>query len=355
MKSLAEIDKINLILNAPDDLNDGVVGAGAVINSETISFLQKVADCKPRHNRECASLRINFVGKDPLLCFELIKNIVERMDRANVDWTLATSGSHISPEKVDFFNKQRVKVVLSFGGAADGIVCAQDVLINDTVIKSLKTLDRLGVEVVVTALSQDIYKNLEQINKIFGNTIEIEHKFLKLSGGVPDALLEYDLNRWRNTCALMADAALNQFKTHARGWESDWYWRSICLVYDFLDGTNRLCSCSIRRKELTLDASGGIWYCVNGVHSIGNVKSVVGLINDHSEKTVIRLYQENKQFCGNCRWFPFCHGHCPRETNSEQQQKQCAFLGIFYESVAWVMKEFDEFTKTQARGNGQCG
>ena len=357
MKSFAETRKVLFLLGRACNFkcryclqcNEEPVSFPKRVSEEAVAFLQKLADAQPRTQRQRASLRINLMGGEPLLYFPTIQDVVKRVDRSNVEWAFATNGSLLTPAMVNFFNENRVKVILSHDGPQTVKTRGIDVLADPNIKACLQALDRFSVDSVITSYSQDVPAVRAYINEAMGRAVPIIHVFLTLLSKVPADLLAYDLAAWKATCAQMGDAALMQFEAKRTGWESDFVWRHINRYYDFAEGTNPLCSCSTRGKTLTVDGSGRVWRCINGVYPIGTVNSECREFNQRSEENIIRLYQDNKRFCGTCRWFPFCHGHCPREINTPQQAKQCEFMGIFFESVAMVMSQFEDFKLQESK------
>ena len=339
MKSFSETEKINLRIDGTKNGVDDVV----------IEFLQRVADCRPRTQRQTRALSVRLLGEEPLRWFPVIQEVVNRVKRSNVEWTLTTDGARLTPTMVDFFNAGHFNIILSHEGPRTEEICGVDVLKNPDVQGCLKALKRFSVESVVTAYSQDVYSVREYINEALDRQVPVQHEFLTLLVPVSEELLAYDIPSWQMSCACMAEVALEQFMSKQFGWESDWCWRYISNYYDFAEGTNPLCNCSTRGKILTIDGSGRVWRCINAVYPIGTATSDCRELNQRSEENIIRLYQENKRFCGECRWFPFCHGHCPRELNTPQQAKQCEFMGIFFESVATVMSQFEDFKLQESK------
>lgn len=329
MKSQAEARRINLLLNETD---------GAIKESVT-EFLQRAADTRPRTQRRSQSLTVQLIGNELVRCFPLIRSVIPRVNCTNINWQLRVADWSMTPEMVLFFNKHSVEVVLSLRGRSEELEELQRIFGQS----SFKDLNHVSVDSVLTAYSQDTYGIRAAVNELFGRQVSLKHRFLTLHNRVSDDLVAYDLSAWQTTCSRMAESALLQFEEKKPGWESDGYRRFINSYYDFVEGINPLCSCSTRGKTLTVDGSGRVWRCINGVYPIGTVDSECREFNQRSEENIIRLYQENKRFCGTCRWFPFCHGHCPREINTPQQAKQCEFMGIFFESVEEVMRKFESF------------
>lgn len=359
MKSFAETRKVFFLLGRACNFkcryclqcNEEPVSFPKRVSEEAVAFLQKLADAQPRTQRQRASLRINLMGGEPLLYFPTIQDVVKRVDRSNVEWAFATNGSLISSTMVDFFNEHRVKVILSHDGPQTVKTRGVDVLTNPDIKACLQALNRFRVDSVITSYSQDIPAVRDYINEAMGRAVPMKHVFLTLLSEVPADLLAYDLAAWKDTCARIGDAALRQFEVKHTGWESDWFWRYINRYYDFAEGTNPLCSCSTRGKTLTVDGTGRVWRCINGVYPIGTAVSSCRELNQNAEANIIRLYQDNKHDCGECRWFPLCHGHCPRERMTAQQRIQCEFMGIFFEAVADVMQQFCQKRQDGSEGD----
>lgn len=70
---------------------------------------------------------INFYGGEPLLCYSLIKKTVSFLNQKNTEikkkaiYTITTNGSLVTRETIDFFNKNKFSVELSFDGLVQDI------------------------------------------------------------------------------------------------------------------------------------------------------------------------------------------------------------------------------------------
>ena len=319
-----------------------LTGLSKKVSEETITFLQKLADEQPRNRRVRETLRVNLMGGEPLLYYETVCDLIKRVNRKNIEWAFPTNGSLVTPEIVDFINKNNIKIFLSHDGPQTEKLRGVDVLNNPEVFECLKAINRLGVDALITAYSQDIYALRKFINDKFERKIPIKTGFLNLASPVPEDIINYDLHSWKSTCELMSKNALKQFLDHEQGWESSMYKLPISAYYGFIEGRKQICSCSTFGNKINVDTKGRVWLCTDGQFLVGNTSSSCPELHQETEKKFVRLYQENKRYCiESCHWYPYCLGHCPRETMTAQQKKQCEFLGIFYASVESLIHEYE--------------
>ena len=73
-------------------------------SSQLIVFLQMLADRQPRQQGIMGELKVNFFGGEPLLYFDAIKEVVTKVDRPNLKWSIVTNGSLLTEEIVAFCN-----------------------------------------------------------------------------------------------------------------------------------------------------------------------------------------------------------------------------------------------------------
>lgn len=361
MKSFAETEKVNVVLGFDCNFacryctqhTSVLPNLTKSVDKETINFLQRAADVLPRNRKKSQTLKVDFVGGEPLLYFPIICDIIERVNRENIEWSFSTNGSLLNNEIVSYINNNNIRMFFSHDGPYTYKTRGVDVLDNLEIVKCLKEIRFLGVNSLLTAYSQNIYEVNEFFQNKFKKNIPIKLSFLKLASLVQPDMVNYDTKAWKETCKKMSSTALSQFLTHEQGWESDFYGQFITSYYSFIQGKNPIQPCSTFGNSLTIDFDGKIWICRERKFFIGNASSSCLNLHRETEKRLIRLYQENKRYCiESCHWYPYCLGGCPREEVTAQQKKQCEFLSIFYASVEWLMNEFETTSQRRFQKTG---
>jgi uncharacterized protein len=125
---------------------------------------------------EGEGLRINFFGGEPLLQFDSIKKIVQGIDRENITFGMPTNGTILNEEMVEFLNKNKIRVSVSFDGLWQGKNRAQLTGKDSTMafmrnIELLKRLDNIKSHTMITKGNYNLLENhLHILNKLGTNT-----------------------------------------------------------------------------------------------------------------------------------------------------------------------------------------
>ena len=124
-----EIPVKALCLNVSHDCNlaceycfagKGDFGTGKKLMDEETGM--KAVEFLMRNSKSRKNLEIDFFGGEPLLNFEVVKNIVKNTRKLekeygkNVRFTLTTNGTLLDGEKIDFLNENISNIVLSLDG-----------------------------------------------------------------------------------------------------------------------------------------------------------------------------------------------------------------------------------------------
>lgn len=329
-------------------------------SSQLIDFLQMLAERQPRQQGIMGELKVNFFGGEPLLYFDAIKEVVARVDRPNLKWSIVTNGSLLTEEIVAFCNEHDIRVLLSYDGKWTEATRGIDVLRNPKIVELYKKVRRASIETVLTPYNQDPYELIDTMEKVFGRKMRFKMMFLTADEGMPADLLDYDLEAWKRTCKRMADAALEQFKfvgePKKQHWESAFYWGYINPFYNYVEGQHVTAQCGINGNNLYLDLDANVWFCDNAIGKLGTVSDDLDAIISASDSIHDALLAaQKKDKCPDCQWFAFCRGKCPLEPASEQARKQCEFQKIFFASVWDVMKRFEAYKLGTSESQIQSG
>ena len=120
-------------------------------------------------------LSIHFFGGEPLLCYDLIKDIVYYSEtlRASCDYHISTNGLLLDEEIISFLQKHNFRVLISWDGSIDetcrkkpdGSNATKNVLksINRTVDSYTQQKNNVQIRITVTRLSKSLSKSINTL------------------------------------------------------------------------------------------------------------------------------------------------------------------------------------------------
>jgi len=175
------------------------------ISDDTIRFLHELAghpEYRSRHGRE--RLNVIFLGGEPLLYFDVLKELYERVAEPDVfQWKVVTNGSLLDATKVDWFNRNSFRVLISHDGPNTEKTRGRDIFKDRHYVDLYKALDNPAIETVLTAYNQDIHGYMDAMRHLLGDTFKARLMFLMTSPSTPLDLVDYDLDAWANTSEKM--------------------------------------------------------------------------------------------------------------------------------------------------------
>jgi len=270
------------------------------------------------------SRNLYFLGGEPLLNIDLIRHTVEYVEKKNgqhkikCGYNISTNGSLISPEILDFFNRYRFTVELSFDGLAQEKARKKG---------SFKQL----IPIIKKLLKQPDIKLL--VNSVFfPPTVEYLSESIRyvLDLGVPDVSLGLALDRRWNRPSI--EKFENEFK-RLMDILLDYYRKTGNQpLHFFPDLTSKgIWCCSAGQSQLTVSADGEIWGCtlfyeyfrhkkmpeIHRDYCFGTIKELV----NKPLSTYAKIVKNHKQLCQDnfhtngsrcflCRHIESC-GVCP--------------------------------------------
>lgn len=197
---------------------------------------------------------LNFYGGEPLLAFELIKQVVSLLnaEHSNHDkkarYSLTTNGSLLSDEIIQFFNRHEFSVELSFDGLA------QD---SGRQKGSQKKL----VPIIRELLKQP---NIDlEINSVFSpSTVSLLSESIKfiMDLGVRDISCSIStIESWSQASLVKLESELTELrKILVRHFQRYGY----IPVVNFRDDRGKgIFYCAAGKDRLAVDPDGGIWGC----------------------------------------------------------------------------------------------
>ncbi len=267
------------------------------------------------------NLEIDFFGGEPLMNFEVVKQLVEygRSIESKfgkcIRFTITTNGILLDDEKADYINGCMDNVILSIDGRPE---------VNDnmrktsngkgtykTIVRNFKKFvdKRDGLYYVrgtFTKENLDFSNDVAHLSECGFNSISVEPVVLPAS--VPFALDESDLDKIMEEYDRLADLCIEKEK---KGKTFEFFHFNIdleqgpCVI-------KRLSGCGAGTEYIAVSPEGDIYPCHQFV---GNKKYLIGNLKDDQYKNF--LYEQfnsahiyNKEECRKC-WAKFyCSGGC---------------------------------------------
>lgn len=311
-------------------------------SGKLIAYLQHMADIRPRRARLLpTSISVTLFGGEPLLYFDAAKEVVERVNRDNINWLLETNGTLLTDDIVDFCNAHNIKVVVSNDGPESVKTRGLNIFEDAKFVSSFNRLEKRGIECVLTAFSQDIHTSLAYWKERVGDC-PTTFAFLIPNQDYPLDLTEYDLKAWEKTCQKIADDAYTGIIGQQENYATKMM-RSFTDKYaEFLDGRAMLPRCEAYCHAINLDLEGNTYLCHSGMGKFGNLSKSTTKLSREARILFLNLHTQNRSRCLDCKWFAYCRALCPFARPGLQDERNCEFMVIFYEAVVRMMRRVNE-------------
>lgn len=303
------------------------------VSKDTVRFLQSLAE-KPEYQKLRGKDRISvlFFGGEPLLYFDLLRELYERVAVPNVFcWEMVTNGLLLDKAKVDWFNEHSIRVLISHDGPNIEMTRGIDVFKNTQTVSFYKALENPAIETVLTAYNQDVYGYKDYMRSLLGDSFKARLMFLMTSPSTPLDLVGYDLDSWAKTCEKM----VSRFRNNEKGCD-------VNLILNYLKAfqmnfnRQKDWRCATRAGTIRLTLDGKLLDCQSSL--CGNLQFGVESHFKQMESTISFSFRKNRQGCFSCPYFAFCRSHCPLIVPSQAQEKQCQFMKVFFESLVSLLR-----------------
>lgn len=308
------------------------------INPNTIEFLKQLIEQNAPQD-----FNITFFGGEPLMYQENLKYIVEELkEYSNVSFSISTNGSLLTKELVNYFNKNRIYVGLSWDGKNTVITRKTDVLANEKLRNLFFDLDQKEVMCVFSSETypKQFLEDMHNLRYLYWvktgkETIPFRYEII-MDHGIPDnSMLQLDLNRVYTD---MKDLCTT-YKTYLNGSPV-----STALI-EFIERLLNIVSIEFKRTDyfytaprcfqmsslLSLSTEGKFHYCHSSDKTFGDIsQDFDSLLKNYDGHDYITELCKTK--CHKCTVVPFCKGGCPLIRN-EKRPFYCETIKAFYEPV----------------------
>lgn len=330
-------------------MTDVHTGIKKTISEDLIKYLQRMCDIHPRiENTRSNLVKISFWGGEPLLYFPLIKEIVERVNRPDAEYSIVTNGFKLNEKHVDFFNSlNRGVVFLSNDGPQTARIRDFNMLESKDFCDTFNALNMRGIDTVIHAFNQDYYALWDYIDEKCGN-IPIAHEFLEVNWGMPKDIYQYRPDEYR---ASLRKAAENLRKNLLNGIvdcrEFELFERDITVVRRTIEKQENLPineiypACAPYRYSAHIDLQGNMYVCHSGFGKLGHVSEGFQAIYDKCQLALETSELARKKPCEQCLALPICRKGCPYVLGDLPGQKECCDIQkIYADEVFRLIKSF---------------
>lgn len=297
-------------------------------------------------------LHLHFYGGEPLIYFDNIKNIVDKVKNLHVSFSFISNGYAITQEMVDFFNKYNFTETISWDGYASKDTRLIDVFSIPDKKRLLFQLKRLGVSAVYSAYTtpiqilDDFQKLSDEYQNIHPYPLHINIDELFDTGVADRSLFQIDYEKISREMRELAEEYIRTKGMGNRFSARREYIRHI--IFDRIDCREDrervFCSCGNGYSTVNLDLSGTLYSCHNGPEAIGT-------IYDNQMQTLTNLFRydhtmEFEKECSQCPIQSICQNGCKLMTaetrkNTYCKLKRAVFLPVI-ETVLHPGKEYND-------------
>ena len=327
-------------------------GVKKQVSEKLIKFLQEICDLHPNFAQNRRELvKISFWGGEPLLYFPVIKEIVERVNRPNAEYSIVTNGKRLNDEHVDFFNSlDRGVVFLSNDGPDTAKVRDENMLDSQAFCDTFNAIKCRGIDSVIHAYNQDYYRLWDYIDEKCGQ-IPIAHEFLEVNWKMPSDLYRMDLNAYKASCE---KAAMNCQKKILAGEldsrEFELFDRNIALIQKWVETNekgeemNLYPLCGPYHYSAHIDLNGGLYTCHSGFGKLGYIQDKFDFYDtlQKCENLLADFDKLREKPCETCPALPLCKKGCPFVLgNIKGSETMCEARRIFCNAAMQMVASFE--------------
>lgn len=283
---------------------------------------EKAIDFLLHHSKGRRNLEVDFFGGEPLMNFDVVKDIVEYARSKEKEYnkvfrfTITTNGLLLSDDKIDYINKEMSNVVLSIDGRpqvndkvrtrVDGSGCYQSVMPKFQKLVEKRGEGQYYVRGTFTKYNLDFAEDVLHLNSLGFDQISVEP--VVADDKMPYALTEAEIPAISREYERLAQIMIDREKN------GNWF-NFFHFMMDLDQGPcaiKRLRGCGCGNEYAAITPDGDVYPCHQFVGhedwKMGTVYSTdinLELKNQFAKATVY-----GKEDCRNC-WAKFyCSGGC---------------------------------------------
>lgn len=271
--------------------------ADNIRSDDKIQDMDSIIDFIYYQCKDERACKLNFHGGEPLIYFEKMKYIIQKLDKKiHVKYFFTTNGMLLSADSADYIKKHNIAVSVSLDGTKDTNdlyrVDMDGLGTYNRIVEKLKELEQIKnlVRIRMTIVP-------ETVNLLFDNVIHI----IKLGYSTIVAVPDLFSKNWNDN--ILKQLEIQLFRLHKELKEK--YDDSVSFT--FFDDTVMKGRCSGGIQDININCNGDIYPCIyvidNPMFIIGNVKTGID-----SEKAEIlkKEYDCNNDDCMECNYNRYC-------------------------------------------------
>lgn len=291
-------------------------------NNDFSKIKQFLLETKPK--------KIVLWGGEPLLYWNKITNIVpfirEQLGR-DVTINTITNGSLLTQDKVDFINEYNIGVGLSNDAFATKETRYTDVLQNEKIFNLYKQIKSKGINIVLSAKTQDLYKVWAYYDELFGEFVNVGYDVLKNFSNDHE-LGNFDYAEFQKTLDKMKDGFVKSvLEENFESREYLFFERYVTMLnFALQNNTENKLKCGVFETALNVDFDGNLYLCKNSDSIVGNVNDV------NKAKLDFEKYKNVPSFCSGCKYMNVCDTCLCVLENEELKRESCKVNKMIYHS-----------------------
>ncbi len=317
------------------------VEEGLAIKPEVIEFVRKHAK-EVMGSGSRMPLRLRLWGGEPLMYFDQIIGILDRLQDVRLQPFLVTNGMLLTDEIVDYCNKYKIGVALSNDGENTAKIRNINVLEFDEICRLHKRLNSCMVTTVLSAYSQDLPRTWGYIRSKLGENVAMNTELLMASPDMPADICNFDVEAFEVTMREVVDMAVANIGNHIIHPAFYFIEHFAILTLKILLGHDiqrKMLGCGQMYKNVTTDGAGNVYPCHNFGGKIASI--------DMPHEEILKIYHGSIKTtnafaeCAGCECVRLCRGHCPFVPPSPNKAICCEIRRVFFRGILDFINKFE--------------
>ena len=277
------------------------------ISPSVYQYLEELAASSNRR------IRISFWGGEPLLYWNIIKDIVLRYEFMFA-YSIISNGSLLTDEIVSFINDHDILFTLSHDGKNTKQSRNIDVLGNPVLKERLQRIESFHLNAVLSGANEnynELFNYWEQTIPYSSGNIEM----IRHTWNMPEDLADINIDHFKTGLRAILKEAGDDIINNRYNPKRDFVWRLLRQVIRAKTGKQyHFPKCWQTEHILNIDLNGNIYACHNSSIIIGHISQPRDQYID-AYKTWLKT--KVKSECETCSAKYFCQGGCPLDINNK--------------------------------------
>ena len=329
------------------------------INNSIYHFIDDMCTDTMKLNKEKnwdGKFTLLFFGGEPLLYFDKIKEIVERVEKINpfVSFSIITNGLLINKEVCEYLNAHNFEVTVSWDGKNSTQTRGFDVF-NTKNAENILLLDQLSVNAIISnrAYPEDIFESFGVLNEVYTKIHDYPVNPMTEPLIIDKRCSPMDLDDFNEEkiFSQMKEATLwyLNVKENDIPLEPDTYPKYKIMDFLYTNYKNNKENNSVIFREacccgwdnMNIDLAGNLYPCHNLKTSLGNIDDME--MNTYFQELMKYEMREtfSRKECNECEVRYSCEGGCKMVTD-EIKERYCSYKKMLYRGMIEGIKEHEK-------------